>query len=190
VDTVHECDGQTDRITTTKTVQRIASHGKNLPISLQIDPNIMDLHTTKGTPPNFSRNSSGVGKIVDFQHLSRRRPISEMVQDGPSCYWPLIGICIVGIYICALSIGTKIDYLGWPWMATIHSVTLCACLSEPITKLNKKLGYCWETERRESMPSYCWNGRGNDNLGWNDLQMYKVIKSGTNRKLLYDFLLV
>jgi len=26
-----------------------------------------------------------------------------------------------------------------------------------------------------------WNGRGNDNLGWNDLQMYlKVIKSGTN----------
>jgi len=36
-----------------------------------------------------------------------------------------------------------------------------------------------------------WNGRGNDNLGWNDLQMYfKVIKSGTNRKLVYDFLLV
>jgi len=36
-----------------------------------------------------------------------------------------------------------------------------------------------------------WNGRGNDNLGWNDLQMYsKVIKGGTNRKLVYDFLLV
>ena len=35
----------------------------------------------------------------------------------------------------------------------------------------------------------CWNGRGNDNLGWNDLQMYfKVIKIGT--KLVYDFLLV
>jgi len=34
VDTVHECDrqrdGQTDRITITKTVQRIAYHGKNL----------------------------------------------------------------------------------------------------------------------------------------------------------------
>jgi len=33
VDTVHECDrqtdGQTDRITITKTVQRRASHGKN-----------------------------------------------------------------------------------------------------------------------------------------------------------------
>jgi len=37
----------------------------------------------------------------------------------------------------------------------------------------------------------CWNGRGNDNLGWNDLQMYfKVIESGINRKLMYDFLLV
>jgi len=38
---------------------------------------------------------------------------------------------------------------------------------------------------------YCWNGRENDNLGWNDLLMYfKVIKSDTNRKLVYDFLLV
>jgi len=37
----------------------------------------------------------------------------------------------------------------------------------------------------------CWNARGNDNLGWNDLQMYfKVIKCGTNRKLVYDSLLV
>ena len=36
-----------------------------------------------------------------------------------------------------------------------------------------------------------WNGRGNNNLGWNDLQMdFKVIKSGTNQKLVYDFLLV
>ena len=31
--------------------------------------------------------------------------------------------------------GTKIDYLGWPWRAIIYSVTLCACLSEPITKI-------------------------------------------------------
>jgi len=32
---------------------------------------------------------------------------------------------------------------------------------------------------------------GGDNLGWNDLQMYfRVIKSGTNRKLVYAFLLV
>ena len=42
MDTVHECDrqtdrrtdGQTDRITITDTVQRIASHGKNDTISL------------------------------------------------------------------------------------------------------------------------------------------------------------
>jgi len=33
----------------------------------------------KGTPPNFSRNRSGVGIIVDFRHLSRH--ISETVQD-------------------------------------------------------------------------------------------------------------
>jgi len=37
----------------------------------------------------------------------------------------------------------------------------------------------------------CRNGRGNDNLRWNDLQTYfKVIISGTNRKLVYDFLLI
>ena len=29
MDTVHECDRQTDRITIAKTVQRITSHGKN-----------------------------------------------------------------------------------------------------------------------------------------------------------------
>ena len=34
-------------------------------------------------------------------------------------------------------------------------------------------------------------GRGSDNLDWNDLQMsFKVNKSGTNLKLVYDFLLV
>jgi len=37
----------------------------------------------------------------------------------------------------------------------------------------------------------CWNGRGNDKLRWNELQMYfKVMKSVTNRKLVYDFLLL
>ena len=30
VDTVHECDRQTDKIVIAKTVQRIASHGKNV----------------------------------------------------------------------------------------------------------------------------------------------------------------
>jgi len=35
--------------------------------------------TPKGTPPNFSRNMSEVGEIVDFRHLSRR--ISGTMQD-------------------------------------------------------------------------------------------------------------
>jgi len=37
---------------------------------------------------------------------------------------------------------------------------------------NKKLIYCWETRdraTRKHAKDY-WNGRGNDNLGWNDLQ--------------------
>ena len=40
MDTVHECDRQTDRrtdrITMTKTVQRIASHGNNVTIDLEL----------------------------------------------------------------------------------------------------------------------------------------------------------
>jgi len=34
-------------------------------------------------------------------------------------------------------------------------------------------------------------GRGNDNIGWNDLQIsFKVIERGTNRKLVYELLLL
>jgi len=44
--------------------------------SLSADPNIT---TPKGTPLSFSQNKSGVGKIVDFRHLSHR--IFETVQD-------------------------------------------------------------------------------------------------------------
>ena len=63
---------------------------------------------------------------------------------------------------------------------------------------HKKLSYYIETARRESLKfcglilySFWDNGRGNDNLDWNDLHMsFKVIKSGTNWKLVYDFLLV
>ena len=56
--------------------------------------------------------------------------------------------------------------------------------------LNKKLSYCWETVRRESMPRIAEIDV--EMTTWlNDLQMYfKVIKSGTNRKLVYNFLLV
>jgi len=56
---------------------------------------------------------------------------------------------------------------------------------------HKKLSYCLETARHESPPKTADIGRGNDNVDWKDLQMsYKVIISGTNRKLVYDFLLV
>jgi len=51
---------------------KIISRLTSLTISLSADPAI-------NPPPNFSRNRSGVGKIVDFRHLSRH--ISEMVQD-------------------------------------------------------------------------------------------------------------
>ena len=62
--------------------------------------------------------------------------------------------------------------------------------TDALAWFNKKLSYCWETVRRESMPRIA-NGRGNDNLRRYGLQMYfKVIKRGTNRKLVYDFLLV
>ena len=64
----------------------------------------------QGNTPHFSRDRGGVGKIVDFRHLSRR--ISETVQNRvqvANCYWPLIGICMY-----ALSIGAKIDDLEWP----------------------------------------------------------------------------
>ena len=34
-------------------------------------------------------------------------------------------------------------------------------------------------------------GRGNENIGWNDLQMsFNVIKRGTSRKLVYELLLL
>ena len=56
---------------------KIISRLISLTSSLFADPNMTDL--LQRTPPNFSRNRSGVGKIVDFRHLSRR--ISETVQD-------------------------------------------------------------------------------------------------------------
>ena len=51
----------------------------SLTSSLFADPNVTDLLQREGNTPNFSRNGSGVGKIVDFRHLIRR--ISETVQD-------------------------------------------------------------------------------------------------------------
>jgi len=56
--------------------------------------------------------------------------------------------------------------------------------------LNKLSYRLWDRATRKPAKD-CWNWREHDNLGWNDLQMYfKVMKSGTHRKLVYDFLLV
>jgi len=52
-------------------------------LRLSADPNITDLLQREHPPPpkkKVSRNRSGVGKIVDFRHLSRR--ISETAQDA------------------------------------------------------------------------------------------------------------
>ena len=57
------------------------------------------------------------------------------------------------------------------------------------SRRNKKPS--WETARRESKTQIAEMDAEMTTYGWNDLQMYlKVIKSGTNRKLVYDFLLV
>ena len=57
---------------------KIISRLISLSFSLSADPQRYG-STPKGTPPNFSQNRSGIGKIVDFRHLICR--ISETVQD-------------------------------------------------------------------------------------------------------------
>jgi len=95
------------------------------------------------------------GKIVDFRHLSRR--ISETVQDRVH-----VPIDHLYEYEYALSIGTRIDDLGWP-LSEIQGHWFLKRRKNGEMQLNhtdamysgwgnKKLSYCWETARRESMP--------------------------------------
>ena len=56
------------------------------------------------------------------------------------------------------------------------------CLTTMVRR-NNKLSYCIKTARRESLPKIAENR-------WNLRMSFKFIKSGTNRKLVYDFLLV
>jgi len=53
---------------------KIISRLISVTLSLSAEPGRPHHHgsTPKGTLPNFSRNRRGVGKIVDFRHLSRR----------------------------------------------------------------------------------------------------------------------
>jgi len=75
-----------------------------------------------------------------------------------------------------------------PRRSTTTRTTLVAL--GPISGLTRSSAIAGDRATRKHSKD-CWNGRDNDNLGWNDLQMdFKVIKSGTNRKRVYDFLLV
>ena len=61
--------------------------------------------------------------------------------------------------------------------------------ADTINTFNKKFSYCWETVRRESMPRIA--EMDVEMITYREMTFkFKVIKSGTNRKLVYDFLLV
>jgi len=118
---------------------------------------------SKSNTSNFSRNISGVEKIVDFRYLSRR--ISETVLDtiGSKLLLTTNRNMYARFRLVPNSMTLndlrarfkvidslnatkmvkysllKIDDLRWPWGAIIHSVTLCACFSEPITKIWMKI---------------------------------------------------
>ena len=55
---------------------------------------------------------------------------------------------------------------------------------------NKKLSYCWETAQRENLPKIAEMDVEMTTYAEMTFTYFKVIKSGTNRKLMYDFLLV
>jgi len=87
---------------------------------LSADPKTTEL-LHREHPQNFSRNRSWVGKIAYLWNGARY---------GPSCYWPLIGICT-----------RAFDWYQkrWPWMTSngiIHYMR--ASLSEPITALDRQ----------------------------------------------------
>jgi len=53
-----------------------------------------DGSTPKGTPPNFSWNGSGVGKMLIFDTQAAVSLKQYKIESNcPSSYWPLIGIC-------------------------------------------------------------------------------------------------
>jgi len=75
----------------------------------------------KGSP-----RASGVGKIRNFQ--STRCRISETAQDRTKLPWLIESR--IRPFDCA-----KINDLGWPWTADMHSAAEKMRLSEPTTKI-------------------------------------------------------
>jgi len=68
-----------------------------------VNHGILFYHMGKGTSPNFSRNMSGVWKIIDFRHLSRRICESSMHKRDTDGDQELIGdrhSIVVDIFIC------------------------------------------------------------------------------------------
>ena len=78
-------------------------------------------------------------------------------------------------------------YLGVPPFGPCHSEWEMLQWTETVQEAQLLL-----RDRATQKPASYWDtGRGNDNLDWNDLQVsFEVIKSVTNRKLVYDFPLV
>jgi len=69
-----------------------------------------------------------------------------------------------------------------------NRITIAKTVQRIASHGNKKVSYCWETVRRESTPRIAemdveWQPR----LKWPSMY-FKVIKSGTDRKLVYVFL--
>jgi len=86
---------------------------------------------------------SGVGKIRNFQPVSRR--ISETVQDRTKVR-PTANDSHI-----RPSIGAKINDLGWPWTADTHSVPENSRLSEPTTKIWMKIDPYYQRQKCRPM---------------------------------------
>jgi len=66
----------------------------------------------------------------------------------------------------------------------MHRESVCQCHY-------KKLSYRWETAQREACQRWLkWTWKWQPRLKWHSKMHFEVIKSGINRKLVYDFLLV
>jgi len=92
--------------------------------------------TPRGTPRNFHPNRGGVRKKWLLAYKSSN--ISETRQDRTR-----VTIEVEYEVIYALSIGAKINDLGWPWRVIMHSVSKHVRLSELTVKIWMKIDvYC------------------------------------------------
>ena len=93
MDTVHECDRQTDRrtdrITITKTVQRRASHGNKILSNPVIIPHVTYLYTDEATETQVSSNNL-TAKVMTVKVPSRQVLTGGLhVHSGSQCVSPV-----------------------------------------------------------------------------------------------------